>query len=170
MLVGCGDPTGARSNAVYQGKTVNDVLSEGIKEASTAVSESASAVNSDDAVFDELPPEYQTIDVDLTVLSSTMVYSEVYNMTSSPDGYMGKTVRMAGTFKVFEGDGRNYYACLIADATACCAQGIEFILKNERAFPDEYPPVGDKITVVGVFDTYYEGRIRYCQLIDAFIV
>ena len=28
-------------------------------------------------------------DVDLTVLSSTMVYSEVYNMMVSPDNYKG---------------------------------------------------------------------------------
>ena len=31
-------------------------------------------------------------DVDLTNLSSTMVYSEVYNMMSTPENYIGKTV------------------------------------------------------------------------------
>ncbi len=36
------------------------------------------------------------IDVDLTKLSSTMVYSEVYNMMYTPDDYIGKTVKMNG--------------------------------------------------------------------------
>lgn len=34
------------------------------------------------------------IDVDLTQLSSTMIYAEVYNMMVTPDEYVGKTVRM----------------------------------------------------------------------------
>lgn len=71
-------------------------------------------------------------DVDLTKLSSTMVYSEVYNMIFEPQDYLGKTVKMNGQFAIYqmtEPDGtpvpdRIYYACLIADATACCQQGI----------------------------------------------
>lgn len=33
-------------------------------------------------------------DVDLTTLSSTMVYSEVYNMMCEPDRYLGKRIKM----------------------------------------------------------------------------
>ena len=36
----------------------------------------------------------ESIDVDLTQLSSTMVYSEVYAMVYEPDQYLGKTVKM----------------------------------------------------------------------------
>ncbi|MBR6050392.1 MAG: hypothetical protein IKP68_04205 [Clostridia bacterium] len=111
--------------------------------------------------------EVSTVDVDLTKLSSTMVYAEVYNMMVSPDDYIGKSVRMKGAFAYGEGDGRYYFACIISDATACCSQGIEFVLKDGRKFPSEYPQAGTEITVVGVFDTYYEGTYRYCQLIDA---
>lgn len=107
------------------------------------------------------------IDVDLTALSSTMVYSEVYNMTVYPDEYLGKTVKMRGNFVYAKGDDRYYFACIIADATACCSQGIEFVLADERKFPDEYPDVDAEITVTGVFDTYFEGKNMYCQLIDA---
>ena len=74
---------------------------------------------------------------------------------------------MAGTFAVYEGDGRNYYACLIADATACCSQGIEFLWKGDHPYPADYPEPGTEITVTGTFDTYYEGEYTYCQLIDA---
>ena len=106
-------------------------------------------------------------DVDLTELSSTMVYSEVYGMMMSPEAYVGKTVKMNGAFAVYEGENRNYYACLIADATACCSQGIEFVLDGDYAYPNDYPALGTDITVAGTFDTYYEEDVLYCQLIDA---
>ena len=38
------------------------------------------------------------VDVDLTRLSSTMVYSEVYNMMNAPGDYIGKTIKMTGQF------------------------------------------------------------------------
>ena len=108
------------------------------------------------------------LDVDLTKMSSTMVYSEVYNMMAMPDDYVGKTVRMKGTFAAYPGEDRNYYVCFIADAAACCQQGMEFVLDGEYVYPDDYPAEGTEITVSGVFDTYYEGEyMRYCQLIDA---
>lgn len=115
----------------------------------------------------ETAAETKAVDVDLTALSSTMVYSEVYNMTVSPDDYIGKTVKMRGSFAYAKGDDRYYFACIIADATACCSQGIEFILADERKFPDEYPEKDAEITVTGTFDTYYEGQYMYCQLINA---
>ncbi|MCD7845811.1 MAG: hypothetical protein LUG57_08185 [Oscillospiraceae bacterium] len=108
-----------------------------------------------------------SLDVDLTALSSTMVYAEVYNMMYTPDDYMGKTVRMTGTFAVYEGEGRNYYACIVADAAACCSQGIEFVLDGDYSYPEDYPALGSTITVSDVFDTYYEGEYMYVQLIDA---
>ena len=108
------------------------------------------------------------LDVDLTKMSSTMVYSEVYNMMAMPDDYLGKTVRMTGTFAAYPGDGRNYYVCYIADAAACCQQGMEFVLDGDYVYPEDYPEEGTVITVTGVFDTYYENEyMRYCQLIDA---
>lgn len=110
------------------------------------------------------------IDVDLTKLSSTMIYSEVSNMVTNPDDYRGKKVKMNGTFAVYEGDNRYYYACLIADATACCSQGLEFVLKDERSYPDEYPSIDSEITVEGLFDTYLENGTEYYQLIDAKLV
>lgn len=108
-----------------------------------------------------------TVDVDLTVMSSTMVYAEVYNMTSAPEEYIGKRVKMKGSFASAPGDGRYYFACIIADATACCSQGIEFFLKDDLEYPDEYPEEGAEITVTGIFGTYAEGPNIYCQLTDA---
>ena len=114
-------------------------------------------------------------DVDLTLLSSTMVYAEVNNMMTVPDDYVGKTVRMNGQFALYQGTdeqgntipGLEYYACVIADATACCQQGMEFILGGGQTYPEDYPEIGADITVVGEFQTYMEGPYMYCHLIDA---
>ena len=163
---GCGASQDGRPAQGNQGKTVNDVLDEKMNESSRETETSPDQSRTDAASVTQ-PVDAGPVDVDLTKLSSTMVYSEVYNMMSSPEGYMGKRVRMKGSFAYAEGDGRYYFACIIADATACCAQGIEFVLKDERKFPDEYPSKGAEITVVGVFDTYMEGTYQYCQLIDA---
>ncbi len=163
---GCDDSQNEKPVQGYQGKTVNDVLNEKMNEGKQNGETSSDQGQADTASVAQ-PVDAGPVDVDLTKLSSTMVYSEVYNMMSSPEYYMGKRVRMKGSFAFAKGDGRYYFACIIADATACCAQGIEFVLKDERKFPDEYPSKGTEITVVGIFDTYKEGINRYCQLIDA---
>ena len=99
-------------------------------------------------------PAPDAADVDLTQLSSTMIYSEVYAMVYEPEQYIGKTVKMRGLFATQELDGERLYACVVQDATACCAQGLEFEPAEERVFPDDYPEPGAEITVIGTFDTY----------------
>lgn len=118
---------------------------------------------------EESGTDTEDIEVDLTKLSSTMVYSEVYNMVVTPDDYLGKRVKMSGTFGVYQDPSteKYYYACLIADATACCSQGIEFVLEGDYSYPDDYPEVGSDITVAGVFDVYEENGDTYCQLVNA---
>ena len=109
------------------------------------------------------------IDVDLTKLSSTMVYSEVYNMMYTPGDYIGKTVKMKGQFACYEDPDTKalYFACVIADATACCSQGLEFVLRGENTYPDDYPGIGSEITVSGTFEVYEENGSKYCRLADA---
>ncbi len=105
------------------------------------------------------------IDVDLTVMNSTMVYNEVYNMLQNPQNYIGKTVKMGGIFGAnTQNPQRNYYFCVIPDATACCSQGLEFLLRGKHEYPADYPQEGTNITVVGTFGTYKEGDQTYCQL------
>ena len=115
------------------------------------------------------------VDIDLTALSGIMVYSEVNSMISFPDNYIGKTVKMQGQFTIYQATDENgafipdkmFFACMIADATACCAQGLEFALAGKSVYPDEYPELGSEITVSGTFELYEEGDIRYCRLVDA---
>ena len=107
------------------------------------------------------------IDVDLTAMSSTMVYSEVLNMQQTPDKYVGKIVKMKGPFNVSEIGDNRYFACIIADATACCSTGIEFVWAGDHSYPEDYPRKDQEITVVGTFNTYMEGSSKYMQLKDA---
>ncbi|MCR5486579.1 MAG: hypothetical protein K6F35_03500 [Lachnospiraceae bacterium] len=186
-LAGCGS-TSARTGKQPAG--VADVLEAGIAEEDALkpepVNEPAgvtdvleAGIAEEDALKPEPVNEPETsadgtegIDVDLTTLSSTMVYSEVYNMLVSPENYIGKTVKMDGSFAFYhdEYSNKDYFACVIADATACCSQGIEFILTDDYTYPDDYPEEGGEICVVGVFDTYQEGDYTYCTLREAKII
>lgn len=111
------------------------------------------------------------IDIDLTTLSSTMVYAEVYNMLSHPDEYEGKKIKMTGQFSCYvdEFRGVNYYTCIIKDAAQCCSQGLEFVPKPKYDYPGDFPVEGGQITVIGKFFTYTEGDFQQCALRNAVI-
>ncbi|MCR4990498.1 MAG: hypothetical protein K6A38_06530 [Lachnospiraceae bacterium] len=192
LLTGCGNGSDVSKRTKNSTKSVEDVLNEGMNSSDEAVKvESPSSVNEivkddtqdeivltaadlyeEDPVEEELPVATPApgVDVDLTVLSSTMVYSEVYNIVSLPEEYIGKVIKMEGIASTYidEETGAIYYACIIQDATACCAQGIEYILSEDETLP--YPEDGEIVTVIGVFDTYQEGEYTYCTLKDAKLV
>lgn len=108
------------------------------------------------------------VEIDLTQLSSSMIYAQVYDMVYNGDNYLGKKVKVKGPFSYFqETDGREFFAVLVSDATACCSQGIEFVLDGEHTYPNDYPELGTEITVTGEFDYYKEGYATYCQLLHA---
>ena len=127
----------------------------------------------------EEPEQTQTsadgVEVDLTVLSSTMVYSEVYNMLyNDPAHYLGKTVKARGGFSIYQlvTDGVLQpdpvaYACIIADATACCAEGMEFVPEGDLTYPEDYPELGAEITVIGEFQSYEENGMTWYHLVNA---
>ena len=85
-------------------------------------------------------------------------------MLSAPEAYVGKVVKMQGAFSVYVGQTQVYFACVIADATACCSQGIEFVLAGDHDYPDDYPQLGSNITVTGTFQTYEEDGYQYITL------
>ena len=98
------------------------------------------------------------IDVDLTVMSGTMVYSTVINMLESPNDYMGQTIIASGSYYVeyFEGTEKHYHYMIIESAIGCCPQGLEFVLGGENDYPDDYPAENDLIEITGVFSSYEE--------------
>ena len=115
------------------------------------------------------PPEPLTVDLDLSVMSGTMVYAQVWNLLSNPDEFLGKVIRMAGYYSYFDDQalGVVYHACIVPDATACCAQGIEFVWAEEHTWPDEYPEFGTDIVVTGRLEKYEENGVLYLHLVDA---
>lgn len=111
------------------------------------------------------------IDIDLTQMSSTAVYAEVYGMMVTPDDYVGKTVKASGEFGAYQdpNTGNYYFGIIVYDALACCSQGIEFVLGGNSSYPEDYPALGASATVVGEFQTYMEGQSEYCHLVNAHI-
>jgi len=109
------------------------------------------------------------IDLDLAGMSGTIVYAQIYNLLCDPFPWLGRIIRMAGYYSFYEDTehGTVYHACVIPDATACCAQGIEFVLAGEFAWPDDYPEAGEDITVTGRLEMYEEDGYSYLHLVDA---
>ena len=112
------------------------------------------------------------IEIDLTTMSANMVYTQVFCMVMEPDEYIGTTVKMSGAFVHFydEEKDKHYFACIIQDATQCCAQGIEFEPGDEYVYPDDFPEDGSEICVTGVFDKYSEGDNNYLTLRNAVLL
>ena len=114
----------------------------------------------------------RTVDLDLSVLSGTFVYAEVYNLMAEPQDYMGKTIKIRGIYSVFQepSTGVVYHACVIPDATACCMQGIEFVWGGDHVWPDDYGEEGGTVTVTGRLESYLDGGITYLHLVDSDVV
>lgn len=87
-------------------------------------------------------------------MSGTVVFALVNRMVTEPAKFQGKHIKMGGVFSSYYDDqiDRRFYGCVIADALACCSQGLAFELAKPREFPKEYPAEGDAIIVEGDFD------------------
>ncbi len=187
ILTGCGNSSGSKSADNNSGNAVQNVLDQQMKDAEESETETTapveetekteadvaeSEVKNAEKEDTENDSEY---DLDLTTASSTIVFSEVQNMMYAPDKFLGKKVRMGGKFTVYQAvdtDGepipdKHYFACVIADAAACCAQGLEFVLAGDYVYPDDYPEPGEYIVVSGTFDIYEENGYTYSTLVDA---
>lgn len=103
------------------------------------------------------------IDINLARMSGTMVYAQVYKMVTEPAKFIGKRVKMRGVFSSYydEETKKRFYGCVIADALACCSQGLAFELAKERKFPDDFPDEGAEITIIGDFEMAEEGDDAY---------
>ena len=136
----------------------------------TTSNEGAASTSSRDA---NEPPVYDHIDIDLTTMNATMVYSEVYNMMSTPSQYVNKVVKASGPFVIGKSSIPNmcYPAVLIRDATACCGNGLEFLLYGvplcTTSGGNGYPLPNEEVTVVGLLKSYLEGSSLYVHLVDS---
>ena len=166
-LAGCG---------ASEGSTVDELIAQQEQEAKhdsqfysdTQMAEEEEPAGDPGAITSYDPED---IDLDLTTMSATMVYSEVNSMMVSPEDYVGLIIKMGGTEASYfdENTKKTYYACVIADATACCTQGIEYELMDGYG-KNAYPADDSYVTVVGEFITYEELDRSYVRLKNAELI
>ncbi|MCR4819050.1 MAG: hypothetical protein K5841_08860 [Fretibacterium sp.] len=112
------------------------------------------------------------VDLDLTKFNGMMAYTGLFNVFTDPDAYTGKVIKLKGQFDCAEDEetGKRYYCVVLMDAAACCAIGLDFVLKDNYEYPKDYPQVGAIITVAGRFEMYREGEDVFAHLVDADIL
>ena len=181
FLIGCGQS----KNQMVVRQTTENAVDQIVKEQTKRTENNATSEQIEDIGTTEGDERYiseyekndnnttiqeEVIDYDLTSMSSDMVYSTVYQIMVNPNEYIGKIIRMKGQYYVSKDEttGLCYHCCLIKDATACCANGMEFIWGDgTHLYPDDYPKDGTDIVVQGSFETYTENDAVYCRLVNA---
>ncbi len=89
---------------------------------------------------EELKPHQissEDIDYDLREMSSTMVYSQIFDLVTNPNEYTDARFVIQGHFMESEdmNTGEKFFAILIVDAAACCAQGLEIHIPDDVVLP-----------------------------------
>ena len=174
LLVSCAaSGRNSRNNlmaSLFNSENISSIHSSNITSESSL--ESSSLIMSSDSSSNSAPV-YDKVDVDLTEMNATLVYSQVNNMMNNPSEYRQKIIKMSGPFRPYESVIPDYCypAIIIKDATACCATGIEFLLYDTPRCTMEggngYPLYDEEATIVGRFETYLEGTHMYMHLVDA---
>ena len=106
------------------------------------------------------------IDLDLTKMSATMIYSTIFDMLIMAEDYIDKNIKVSGWFETYMDTQTNelYYAVVVPDATACCQQGLEFVWPGEHTYPDDFPKPGEDITITGRYKLIETEGVTYTYL------
>ena len=163
FLVGCGSAGKAdNEKTVAESKIANE----------SNTNENSTNENSTEAESESVKKDGE-VDYDLTVMGADMVYATVYQMMIDPKSYIGKSFKIRGNYYSSYSKDKDvyYHFCMIKDAAACCAQGLELLWADEKMNRHENCPEEDTlVTVEGVFETYEEGPNTYGRIKDAKIV
>lgn len=164
-----GDQTENAGNTSLDGKQTENAGNTDVK----SDAENKEQTKADNSQNQNSNVSYGTdlVEVDLAAISGDVVYAQVYDMMTRPEDYVGKVVKMKGNYTFYHEEETNidYHACIIQDATACCAQGIEFEPVTGFTCEEDRPAENELITVTGVFDTYMDGEYEYCTLRNAVV-
>ena len=120
----------------------------GLEAAAAAKANSTNVVSTSSTTATHDPSK---IDLDLTKMSATMIYSTMFDMLVMPEDYVEKNIKVSGWFETYTDPqtAELYYAVVVPDATACCQQGLEFVWPGDHHFPADFPNPGEDITVTG---------------------
>lgn len=113
------------------------------------------------------------IDYDLSSMGPDLVYATIYQMMMDPKSYVGKSFKVTGSYySSYSKDNNQYYHfCMVKDAAACCAQGLELLWADDSMNKHENCPAEEAtVTIEGVFETYEDGQNTYGRLKDVKLV
>ena len=157
-------------NALLSCKAKDKIDNSGLQAAAAA----KNTVEPDNTVVECPPGRIETtttpapskVDLDLTKMSATMIYSTIFDMMIMPEDYVEKIIKVKGWFETYTDPqtGEMYYAVVVPDATACCQQGLEFVWKGNHTYPDDFPKPGQNITVTGIYKMIENDGISYNYL------
>lgn len=157
-------------NALLSCKAKDKIDNSGLQAAAAA----KNTVESDNTVVECPPGRIETtttpapskVDLDLTKMSATMIYSTIFDMLIMPEDYVEKIIKVKGWFETYTDPqtGEMYYAVVVPDATACCQQGLEFVWKGNHTYPDDFPKPGQNITVTGIYKMIENDGVTYTYL------
>lgn len=157
-------------NALLSCKAKDKIDNSGLQAAAAA----KNTVEPDNTVVECPPGRIETtttpapskVDLDLTKMSATMIYSTIFDMLIMPEDYVERIIKVKGWFETYTDPqtGEMYYAVVVPDATACCQQGLEFVWKGNHTYPDDFPKPGQNITVTGIYKMIENDGISYNYL------
>ena len=157
-------------NALLSCKAKDKIDNSGLQAAAAA----KNTVESDNTVVECPPGRIETtttpapskVNLDLTKMSATMIYSTIFDMLIMPEDYVEKIIKVKGWFETYTNPqtGEMYYAVVVPDATACCQQGLEFVWKGNHTYPDDFPKPGQNITVTGIYKMIENDGVTYTYL------
>lgn len=177
LMAGCGDEKGGREVTIS-----TESLFTTIAPTTEEITTQAASTTQEIIVYEDTGApteitdyEYEepigeadpNVDIDLTVLTPNMIYVQVYNMMYSAEDYMGKTIKVSGTYypMYYEELDNYYHYVMIKDAESCCQNGMEFIWDDgSHVYPDEYPEEDAEIQIIGTFSSYIEEDFEYYYL------
>lgn len=128
--------------------------------------EAAQAPDRSDAGGASPVPLHNPPHMDLSDMSYTMAYAQVYSMVMAPKRHQGETLKIKGSYYGFQTqEGQDVHLILIIDEAGCCEVGMEFQITGNLAWPQDYPPNNSIILLTGLMDIIHHGDNPYPLLV-----
>jgi len=106
------------------------------------------------------------VDVDFTLLSDIMARAELNNLLTNSNQYIGKTIKVSGSYYslYLPETSQEYHFISFAYADACCRSGLEFRMAENSTPLEKYPEQNKDIIVIGTVGKYEEWGSTYAYL------
>ena len=99
----------------------------------------------------------QKVDIDITKMNLNLASAQIQNIELNPKQYIGKTIKIAGSYYYASYPDTHEHFVLLSDAASCCQYGFRFIRDGDYKYPKDYPPVLTKIELIGVIGSDEQG-------------